>query len=332
LRNVSRGVRIALWVALGVGAVAYPWLTSATYYIYIAALTVMYAGMATSWNIMGGMTGYISLGHAAFFGLGGYITGLATREIGLDPFFAAVLLAGPIVVIIAIGIGYVSFRARGASYIIVTIALVYIFSLIAQGWRSVTGGSQGLRVPRLEIDAAYYHVPFYYAFLIVAALALFCWWWIDRSKFGMGLKAIREDEDKAESMGVPTNAYKISAFAISAFFVSVNGGIYAYWAGFIDPIFVFAILISAYMVLMSLLGGTKHLLGPLLGAVLVVQLNEFMLTQLGSNQVYLVVTGVILGLVVLIMPDGIIPKAAGLLARRQAPSASIREKAQGEAE
>lgn len=331
---MPNGSRITRWVvaALAFAAVvAYPWMTTATYYIYVAALTVMYAGMATSWNIMGGMTGYISLGHAAFFGLGGYITALANREFGIDPFLAAVVIAGPIVVLIAIGIGHVSFRARGASYIIVTIALVYIFSLIAQGWRSVTGGSQGLRVERMEIDAAYYHMPFYYAFAVIAILAIFTWWWIDRSKFGMGLKAIREDEDKAEAMGVNTNAYKVTAFSISALFVGISGGIYAYWAGFIDPIFVFAILVSAYMVLMSLLGGTKHVFGPLLGAIIVVQLNEFMLVQLGSNQVYLLATGVALGLVVLVMPEGIIPTVQNLLSRRKAPSASIRESAQGDA-
>lgn len=330
MRNASKNLRLVLWVLAVTGAIVYPWFATATYFIYIGALTIMYAGMATSWNIMGGMTGYISLGHAAFFGLGGYITGLVNRELGLDPFLAAVTVAGPLVVVIAAGIGYVSFRARGASYIIVTIALVYIFSLIAQGWRSVTGGSQGLRIPRLEIDAAHYHMPFYYAFVVVAAAALFSWWWIDRSKFGMGLKAIREDEDKAESMGVPTNAYKIVAFSISAFFVGINGGIYAYWAGFIDPIFVFAIVVSAYMVLMSLLGGTGHLLGPILGAVLVIQLNEFMLTRLGSNQVYLLATGVILGLVVMVMPEGIIPRLVDYANRRRAPSASIRESAQGE--
>ena len=322
-----RQVQLGAIGAIGLFALTYPLFAGAEYFVFAAALTIMYAGLATSWNLMAGFTGYVSLGHAAFFGIGAYFTGLVARSAGIDPFFAAIL-AGPFVALLAAGIGYVALRSRGASFVIVTIAIVYIAGLVAQGWRDVTGGSSGLSLPRFEASAATYHVPFYYAFLILAALVLLTWWWIDRSKFGMGLKAIRDDEDKAEALGVPTTAYKVVAFSLSAFFVGIGGGIYAYWNGFIDPIFMFSILVSAYMVLMSLLGGTRHLFGPLVGAVAIIQLNELMLTRLGATQAHLLATGVILGLVVLIMPDGIIPTLRDLLNRRQPPAASIREKAQ----
>jgi len=328
LPSVSRRqVQLVAIGALGLFALTYPLFAGAEYFIFAAALTIMYAALATSWNLMAGFTGYVSLGHAAFFGIGAYFTGLVARNGGIDPFLAAIL-AGPFVAILAAGIGYVALRARGASFVIVTIAIVYIAGLVAQGWRDVTGGSTGLSLPRFESAAATYHVPFYYAFLILAAVVLFTWWWVDRSKFGMGLKAIRDDEDKAEALGVPTTAYKVVAFSLSAFFVAIGGGIYAYWNAFIDPIFMFSILVSAYMVLMSLLGGTRHLFGPVVGAIAIIQLNELMLTRLGATQAHLLATGVILGLVVLVMPDGIIPTLRDLLNRRQPPAASIRDEAQ----
>lgn len=326
--NVSRN-RVGAVALLGLAgfAIIYPRVAPAEYFIFAAALTVMYVALATSWNLMAGFTGYVSLGHAAFFGIGAYFTGLFARATGVDPFLAAIL-AGPFVAVIAAAVGYVALRSRGASFVIVTIALVYIAGLIAQGWRDFTGGSRGLSLPRLATDVETYHVPFYYAFLILAVVVLFVWWWISRSKFGMGLKAIRDDEDKAEALGVPTTAFKVLAFALSALFVGIGGGIYAYWNAFIDPIFLFSILVSAYMVLMSLLGGTRHLFGPLVGAVVIIQLNELMLTQLGATQAHLLATGLILGFVVLLMPDGIIPALRDLLRRREPPAASIREEAQ----
>jgi branched-chain amino acid transport system permease protein len=125
---------------------------------------------------------------------------------------------------------------------------------------------------------------------------------------------------------VPTNAYKITAFAISAGFTALGGGLYAAWFNALDPVFVFSIIIGANMVLMSLLGGVRHLLGPALGAVIVVPASEYFLVQLGETQIHLVATGLLLAIVVLVMPDGIIPALSELLRRGQPPAASIRER------
>ena len=116
-------------------------------------------------------------------------------------------------------------------------------------------------------------------------MALLVWWVIDRSRFGTGLKAIREDEDKAQALGVPTFTYKLIAFVVSAFFTALGGGLYALWFGFLDPIFQFSILVGAYMVLMSLLGGMRSLFGPLLGAVIVGYAVEFFKVQYGDTAV-----------------------------------------------
>ena len=169
-------------------------------------------------------------------------------------------------------IGIASLRVRGASFVIVSIALVLILLLVFQSWSDVTGGSNGLRVPRPFDESVLrpeQHERFFYLHAGLLAVALLVWWAIDRSRFGTGLKAIREDEDKAQSLGVPTFNYKLIAFVISAFFTALGGGLYALWFGFLDPIFQFSILVGSYMVLMSLLGGIRSLFGPFLGAVIV---------------------------------------------------------------
>jgi len=189
-----------------------------------------------------------------------------------------------------------------------------------------------LRVPLIgDLSRMQVHTLFFYMFALMLVLVMATWWFIDRSKLGMGLKAIREDEDKAQALGVPTNAYKITAFAISAGFTALGGGLYAAWFNALDPVFVFSIIIGANMVLMSLLGGVRHLLGPVLGAVIVVPATEYFLVQLGETQIHLVATGLLLAFVVLVMPDGIIPAIAALRRRRDPPASSIRESAAGAA-
>jgi branched-chain amino acid transport system permease protein len=328
-RRPARSVRSAgrYWpIPVVVGVVgAYPLLVGNSYLRYVGVLTVMYMVLATSWNLMGGFTGYISLGHVAFFGAGAYTTGLLVLNADL-PNIAAVLVAGVLVGILGAAIGYVALRVRGSSFVIVTIALVYIGGLLVQGWRGLTGGSMGLTIPtgfdgaRIDLHR-FYHWHFTVLLLVVLSL----WWFIDRSKFGMGLKAVREDEDKAQSLGVPTASFKLVAFTLSAAFTGMGGGLYASWFSFLDPIFTFQILISSQIVLMALLGGMRTLWGPVLGAVILIPSTEYFLVRFGETQLHLVASGLLLGVVVLLMPDGIIPMVQRQLARRHGPAASIRE-------
>lgn len=311
---------------------AYPVVVSNSYLRYVGVLAVMYMALSSSWNLMGGFTGYISLGHVAFFGVGAYAAGLLVLRLDL-PNVPAVLLAGLIVGALGTAIGYVALRVRGSSFVIVTIALVYIGGLLVQGWRGFTGGSMGLTVPsgfdgaRVDLHR-FYHWQFTVLLLVVLSL----WWFIDRSKFGMGLKAVREDEDKAQSLGVPTTGFKLVAFTLSAAFTGIGGGLYSSWFGFLDPIFAFQILISSQIVLMALLGGMRSLWGPVLGAVILIPSTEYFLVRFGETQLHLVATGLLLGVVVLLMPDGIIPMVQRQIARRNAPAASIREQRPDRAE
>ncbi|WP_151475877.1 branched-chain amino acid ABC transporter permease [Streptomyces albicerus] len=324
-------------------ALSFPSMAPSPYELTVGIAIVNYAVLSTSWNFVGGFTGYISLGHGAFAGLGAYTTALLVTKADL-PSFAALFVSAALVAVLAVPVGYAALRVRGASFVIVSIALVLIMLLVFQSWSSFTGGSRGLVVPRPfpGMLRSEHHEVFYFLFLALLAVALLTWWIIDRSRFGMGLKAIREDEDKAQSLGTPTYTYKLVVFVVSATFTALAGGLYGLWFGDLDPVFQFSILSGAYMVLMALLGGVRHLYGPLLGAVIVGYGLEYSKLEYGDTPLHLVFAGLLLGVVVMFMPDGVIPAATGLIARvfktgetsiREVTAAELREeRGQGGAE
>ncbi|MEX1079619.1 MAG: branched-chain amino acid ABC transporter permease [Homoserinimonas sp.] len=324
--GTKRAIRIALIIIGAALVLSFPLVSPNPYILSVGVVVLNYAVLATGWNFVGGFTGYISLGHAAYFGLGAYGTGLLIKYLDV-PSFLAWILAAAIVLVISIPIGFAALRVRGASFVIVSIALVLILLLVFQSWREFTGGSDGLIVPRPfpELMRPEHHLVFFYLFAGLLAIALIGWWIIDRSRFGTGLKAIREDEDKAQSLGVPTFRYKLVVHVVSSVVTALGGGLYALWFGDLDPIFQFSILIGAYMVLMSLLGGVRHLFGPLLGAVVVGIAIEYFKLEFGDTQFHLVATGLLLGAVVLFMPDGVIPAMRSLIDRFKPQESSIRE-------
>jgi branched-chain amino acid transport system permease protein len=322
-RRLGYGAAVLL---LAVALLAFPSLAPNPYILSAGIVVLNFAVLATSWNFVGGFTGYISLGHGALAGLGGYGTGLLITKAGLNS-FVALFLATLLVAAIAVPIGMAALRVRGASFVIVSIALVLVTLLVFQSWASVTGGSRGLVVPRpFDLSRPEHHRVFWFLFAGLLALALLAWWLIDRSRFGLGLKAVREDEDKAEALGTPTFAYKLVVFVVSAGFTALAGGLYALWFGDLDPVFQFSILTGSYLVLMALLGGVRNLFGPLAGAVIVGVALEYFKGQFGNTPLHLVATGVLLGLVVMFMPDGVLPALGGLVQRlRGTEQNSIRE-------
>ncbi|MEU4558113.1 branched-chain amino acid ABC transporter permease [Actinoplanes sp. NPDC023936] len=337
--NASRYLKIGAVVLLAVAILAFPSLAPNPYILSAGVLVLNYAVLSTSWNFVGGFTGYISLGHGALAGLGAYGTGLLVAKGGLPPFLA--LFAGAaLVAALAVPIGFAALRVRGASFVIVSIALVLILLLVFQSSASVTGGSRGLVVPRpFDLTRPEHHRVFYYLFAGLLAVALLAWWLIDRSRFGLGLKSIREDEDKAEALGTATFSYKLIVFVVSAGFTALAGGLYALWFGDLDPVFQFSILTGSYLVLMALLGGVRQLFGPVAGAIIVGTALEYFKVEYGDTPLHLVATGLLLGLVVLFMPDGILPAIGDLLKRfdrtqkssiREVTAAELREQRRGE--
>jgi len=293
----------------------------------MAVFTLMYVGLATAWNIMGGYTGYISLGHAGFFGFGAYALGLLLAKLsiagGYAPFLfvpVAALLTG----LMAAGVGWFALRTRAATFVIVTIAFMFMLQLLAENLTSLTGGGAGLGLPNPPWRGDFFNIPFYYAMLALAVVALAVSWSIRRSKFGLGLLAIRDDEDKALAVGVPARAFKLTAFVISATLVGMIGSVYGYYVTFIYPQFVVDPLIGISMVLMVFLGGLGTLWGPVLGAVILEPAQLWLAYNYGASRLYLVLYSAVFLLVILLMPRGIIPSVRDLIAERRASAPAAR--------
>jgi len=289
----------------------------------IAVFTMMYVGLATAWNIMGGYTGYISLGHAGFFGFGSYTLGLLLAHLGIAAGYTPFLfvpVAGLATAVLALGIGWFALRTRAATFVIVTIAFMFMLQLLAENLVGLTGGGGGLSFPVPPWGGDYFNTPYYYAMLALATLALGVSWRIRRSKFGLGLLAIRDDEDKALAVGVPTRAFKLTAFVVSAALVGMIGGVYGYYVTYIYPQFVVDPLIGISMVLMVFLGGLGTLSGPVLGALILEPAQLWLAYNYGASRLYLVLYAAVFLAVILVLPRGIVPSVMELIERRASRS------------
>src|SRR6202171_3096319 len=285
----------------------------------MAVFTVMYIGLASAWNIMGGYTGYISLGHAAFFGFGAYSFGLLLVHLNVAPGylpFVLVRVAGLLTAALAVGIGWVALRTRAATFVIVTIAFMFMLQLLGENLVKLTGGGAGLALAYShDWGGDFFNIPYYYAMLALAVLSVGVSWWIRRSKFGLGLLAIRDDEDKALSVGVPTRAFKLTAFVISAILVGMIGAVYGYYVTYIYPQFVIDPLVGISMVLMVFLGGMGTIWGPVLGAVILEPAQLWLAYNFGASRLYLVFYAAVFLLVILLLPRGIVPSVTDLISR-----------------
>lgn len=312
------------------GLLAYPWLLPEPYYHVLGFNALMGATMATSWNIMGGYTGYKSLGHAAFYGLGAYLVAIAANRLGWNPLWSAPLLAVA-VMLVAVVLGWIMLRTTGSAFVIATIAMLLIFRILALNLRGVTEGAPGLSQPLPPWSPEFSRMPFYYYMLgcLIAALAASAY--IRRSRFGLGLLAIRDDEGKAEMVGVPTTLYKVLAFGVSAYFVGLAGGIWSYHTTHISPIFAFDIITGVDMILFTMLGGLGTLWGPVLGAFILVPASDLILFRLGSTQIHIAVFGAVMLAIILFLPRGILPTLNDWLARAR-PARSAHEDARSMAE
>ncbi len=309
--RLARGRR-AYVAALVIGAawlIAFPLYTHDLYWQGVLFFCFLFAIMASGWNIISGFAGYISLGQSAFMGLGAYTTAILTLRLHVSPWFM-VPLGGVLATLVAGVLGIVIMRTRGHAFVIITIAFLLILQLLALNWTSFTGGSNGLTLPITFFPRDWQYTPFYYALLGVLFLQLGMSWWIRRSKFGMGLIAIREDEDKAAAVGVNTPVYKVLAFMFSAVLIGVAGGVYAYYVTFVDYRGMFNIQNSVLVVLAALLGGRGTVMGPILGGFAVSILKEQANVHFGTSQLNLVVYGAVMALVVLFLPRGVIPSVA----------------------
>ena len=272
----------------------------------VMLLAFMLAIQASSWNIISGYAGYISLGHSMFLGLGSYTVAILAMRWGINPLWL-VPLGGVTAVVVAVLIGSVVLRTRGHAFVIITIAMLLAAQILAVNFRGLTEGSDGITLELPFWSKDYQNIPFYYLFLVVLVLTVLFSAWIRRTKFGTGLVAIREDEGKAASIGVNTTRFKVVGYGASAFFIGIAGGIYAYYLTFLNPVGSFAILGSVVIVLSSLVGGKGTLYGPVVGAFIVQLVSEAATVYGGGSQTRVLIFGLALVAVVLFMPAGLLP-------------------------
>jgi ABC-type branched-subunit amino acid transport system ATPase component/ABC-type branched-subunit amino acid transport system permease subunit len=310
------GLRRAVIATAGLALAAYPLARpDDAYGQSVLIFAFLLAVMAGGWNIMAGFTGYVSIGQSAFLGIGAYTVALLSLRTGLSPLLLAPL-GGAAAALVAAVLGATVMRAREHAFVIITIALLFLFQTLALNLEGITGGSNGLTLPLPTWDRDIQNLPFYYVMLGLLALSVLLSWWIRRTKFGMGLIAIREDEDKAAAIGVRTSAYKVLSFVASAVLIGVAGGVDAYFLTFIDPRGMFDILVSVQLVLAALVGGRGTIWGPVLGAFLVVPLNEASNNLAAAEGLHLLAFGLALGAVVMFLPHGLIPTVRAWWERR----------------
>jgi branched-chain amino acid transport system permease protein len=304
----TRSRRVTLIVALALillfPLIAIPVFDSYAYVLQIGMLMLMWIAMSSSWNIIGGFAGYISLGHGVFFAIGGYTAGLALAHWGISPFLF-LPIAGLAAMAVGFLAGLITLRTRGPAFIVATIAMLFLFLLWFDNWEFI-GASSGLDLPLFQFPVRWLKVPFYYAMALCAIGAVYLAYRVAHSKFGLGLRAISQDETKAEVAGINTRWYKVWAFALSAFFIGVAGAIYGYSLTHLRPLTFFAIAVAARMVLMAIIGGRGTVAGPVVGAVLIIGVNEFAVRQFGESELNIVFTGLILVVALLFFPQGIV--------------------------
>ncbi|HXJ80574.1 MAG TPA: branched-chain amino acid ABC transporter permease [Candidatus Methylomirabilis sp.] len=280
-------------------------------------LILLWGAAAAAWNVAGGYAGQVSLGHSAFFGLGAYAVALLGTKWGTSPWIGLAVGAG-LATAVGFAIGFLSNRLRGPYFVLATIAFSQVLLIVASRWRGFTSGSEGIPVPfrpgfwTLGISDKRVWV---YLVLALAALLYIVQVYLERSRRGYQLAAVREDEDAALSLGVPARRLKVAAIAVSAALTAVCGGLWAPYVGFVDPFYVFSVDLSVRFALAAVLGGIGTASGPFLGAALITVLETYLRARLGGLGaglvgIYLIIYGIALILLMRWAPQGLVPWVA----------------------
>ena len=286
------------------------------YFLHIFIIIFLGVIYGQSWNLLGGFTGQISFGHALFFGIGSYgtmrfLTSEKLLDFGglfghqIDPIIA-IIFGAIITMLVTLLLGMIIFRLKGPYLGLGTLALAEIGFVIAMNWKSVTNGGEGIllldtfSLGPFELAGK---TSFYYLVMFIAIFSIWLVSKIMKSKFGYYLLAIREDDDAAEAIGVPTQKYKTYSLTVSAFLASLAGGFHALYVGFVSPEGAFSVHLSVEMIFITIVGGVGTIFGPVAGAVVLTVLGELFKSYF--DNAYLVVYGLLLIFVILYMPEGI---------------------------
>ena len=286
-------------------------------YVFFAGYTILqFIVLATAWNILGGYTGYVNFGSAAFFAMGAYSTVFFHKAFPM-PIPILILIGGVVSGVVGFGMGYLTLRLRGAFFAIATLALAVVLQTLVVNWDYV-GGSRGAYIIRPN-DIAWLGPYIQYLFLLMLALvvvSLTIARWIERSQLGYGFATIRDDELAAEASGVPTLKLKLVATTISGALMGMAGAPFPYYIGYLQPSSAFGLEYAVNSIAMPMIGGTTSWVGPLIGAILLGSLQQIATVTI-SSAVNLLIVGLLLVAFVIIAPNGIVGLVQGWMRRRE---------------
>lgn len=313
LRQAGKGAAL---VVLALCALLLPRSLN-NYYLSILVEVVLYASLASAWNILGGFAGQFSLGHALYIGIGAYTSTILFNNWGISPWIG-MIAGGGIAVALGMLIGYPSFKLVGTFFTLASLALSTLAMLIFQNTTRVAGikigGASGLQVNAVRGNSFWLiqftnKIYYYYTFLAFLLLILLLCRYIKRSKIGYQLAAIANDQQAAEALGINSRALKLKAMAISAFISAVGGTFYAQYVMSCSPTKLFGESLSDELVIMSLIGGKGTILGPTLGAIIIQPLSRLTSGIIGGTVpgLHLVVYGALLIICIRFFPDGLYP-------------------------
>jgi branched-chain amino acid transport system permease protein len=303
---------LAASILAGIFVLVFPFIFN-DYLVRVATTIIMLAVLAEAWNLIGGYAGYPSFGHAAFFGLGVYGAAVPMVKLGI-PFPVGFLAGGLLAGILALAIGLPILRLRGHYFAIATLGILSVTYQVITNMDRVTGGGAGLSLPIPGMDVQAFDEVIYLIMLGILGATVAFTFWMTHSRLGYGLIAIRENEVAARVMGINTTLYKVTALTASGLFCGFAGATYAYWLTSIDPSVAFDFTYNVLLVVMAFFGGAGTVLGPLLGALILGVVSEWLRGVL--VQFHLLVFGVVIILTVIFAPRGVLD----LLGARRRPS------------
>jgi branched-chain amino acid transport system permease protein len=307
------------YIIVGLLAVV-PIMGFSSYVMHLLILVIMWSVIGMAWNLLGGYTGQVSFGHAAFFGTGAFTAGMLYSKLGISAWWgvpaSVVVTAG-----FALAIGYICLRLRGPFFALATLAIGVIMRIVAENLTTVTGGDLGIMIrERTWVEKTWY----YYIILAIAVGTFVVVRKIVESKLGYYFVAIREDQDAAESLGINTTLYKTVALVLSAVFTGFAGAFYMNYMGYIDPKVVFALHdISIVTIMVVMVGGVATYWGPIVGAVIMVLLAELIRSIPFIGTAHLTFFGILLIVIIIFLPNGIVgdfPKLKRIAGMGRRPS------------
>jgi branched-chain amino acid transport system permease protein len=295
----SLGLRLSPRVSLALSAVLVGLILIAPNFLERSLLFFMlnWVVLAESFNIFAGLTGYVNFGHVVFYGVGGYVGMVLMNNLSASPYLA-VLAGGLTCVVLAFGISLPTTRLRGAYFAIATLSINSAFFYIFGSWTAV-GSAIGLELP-----VSYFQpVNEYYGMVVIAVACVGVAYWINRSRFGMALQAIRQQEGTANAIGINAAYYKTLTLMVSGFFAGLAGAMAIWQITFVDPTAAFNVNITVTAISMAMLGGLGTVAGPVIGAALLYELTDYLKAY---PYIHLMILGVVIIAVVLVIPDGIL--------------------------